>query len=46
MRPGHRLVLCVPLILMVEWQEGCPAGKSPVPLIPEVLLWNGWRRRT
>ena len=39
MRPGHwlGLELCVPftaLTLMAGWQEGHPARKSPVSLIP------------
>ena len=52
MRPGHWLgsVLCVPfsaLTLIVGWQEGHPALKTnPVPLIPEVLFRNRWRRKT
>jgi len=49
MRRGHwlGLVLYVPfsaLTLMVGWQEGHPACKNTIPLIPEVLFWNRWRR--
>jgi len=45
MGPGHSLelvifVLLSAVTLMVEWQEGHPAHKNPVPLIPEVLLRN------
>jgi len=52
MRPGHWLgsVLCVPfsaLTPIVGWQEGHPALKTNlVPLIPEVLFWDRWRRKT
>jgi len=49
MRPGHRLglVLCVPSVLW-HWcwvAEKHHASKNHIPLIPDVLFQERWRRR-
>jgi len=40
-RPSHWLHL-----VLYGWVTGrIPASKNPIPVIPEVLLWNMWKRR-